>query len=165
MAYLESAQLAGHETELIDLYHEPHQDYLRVESIKNPETDPYQAGYHTKIKWADEISFFMPLWWMSPPAIMKNFMDVNFNSGFAFRYHHGRPIGLLKGRQARTFMTCDSPKIFYQLMLMPFRTVWNLTLHFCGLKALNFTLYDRVRSRSQAEIATWLRKTAELNKQ
>jgi NAD(P)H dehydrogenase (quinone) len=39
-----------------------------------------------KITWADELIFVFPIWWGSMPAVMKNWIDVNFLGGFAFRY-------------------------------------------------------------------------------
>jgi NAD(P)H dehydrogenase (quinone) len=39
-----------------------------------------------KILWADEIVLVFPIWWGDMPAIMKNWMDCNFMSGFAFKY-------------------------------------------------------------------------------
>lgn len=54
---------------------------------------------------ADELVFVFPIWWGDAPAILKNFIDCNFHSGFAFRYENGRPIGLLKGKSARIIAT------------------------------------------------------------
>lgn len=163
-AYLESAKTKGHEVKFIDLYHEPRQEYLTFESVREPVKDALQDAYKAQISWAEEISFFMPMWWMNPPAIMKNFFDVNFSAGFAFKYSpKGQPIGLLNGRSARTFMTCDGPAWIYGLLLMPFRTIWNLSLKFCGIKVLSFKLYDKVRLRTEAEKNQWYQTIQLLN--
>jgi len=163
-AYLESAKAKGHETKFIDLYREPRQDYLTFETVREPIKDALQDGYKEQIKWADEISFFMPMWWFAPPAIMKNFFDVNFSAGFAFKYNpNGKPVGLLTGKSGRSFMTSDGPAWLYLLLLLPFRTIWNLSLKFCGIKVLNFTLYDKVRLRSETEKNQWYQDIKQLN--
>lgn len=153
--YQQASLDQGHQVQFIDLYHEPRQDFLNFENVKEPVVDQIRDKYHQQILWANEISFFMPMWWFNPPAIMKNFIDNNFNSQFAFKYVGSRPVGLLKGRSARTYMTCDGPAFLYYLILLPFRISWDLTLRFCGLKVLNYTLLSKVRARSAEEKDKW----------
>jgi putative NADPH-quinone reductase len=43
------------------------------------------------------------------PAIMKNFFDSNFLTGFAFKYENGKSVGLLKGKNARIIATSGGP--------------------------------------------------------
>jgi putative NADPH-quinone reductase len=39
-----------------------------------------------KIKNSEELIFVFPVWWGSMPAVMKNFFDSVFITGFAFEY-------------------------------------------------------------------------------
>lgn len=163
LAYQQGAKAKGHQVKFIDLYREPHQDFLNFESAKNLNTDQLEASYQNQIKWAQEISFFAPMWWLSFPAILKNFLDVNFSSGFAFRYtSSGRPLGLLKGRTARTFMTCDNSRFLYTILLIPHRLVWHLALGLCGIRHRHFNLFDHVRLRSQAEKDRWAEQVKQI---
>ena len=76
----------------------PAQHQAENEQSKRPrEVAPYMMRprpcKHVKIKEADEIVFCFPVWWGDAPAILKNWLDYNFTSGFAFKYD---PIGVIK---------------------------------------------------------------------
>ncbi len=86
-AYKKGAESAGASVEILDLYKtELKQDFLRFENIRETPTDSAKAAMQQKIAEADELVFVHPLWWMGPPAILKNWLDVNFSARFAFRY-------------------------------------------------------------------------------
>jgi putative NADPH-quinone reductase len=68
-----AAQHAGHEVEMIDLYHEMPQGFLVYDRV----THAYQAEMHAKLTRADEYIFVFPIRGLDCPAIMKNFIDVN----------------------------------------------------------------------------------------
>lgn len=156
-SFIRGALKNGHTAELIDLYQEPQQDFLRFEDPKNIESNQLRDKYQEKIKQADELVLIFPVWWTSPPAILKNFIDNNLSAGFAFRYHRGRPRGLLSPRTARVMMTGDGPKIFYYLMFAPIHLSLGLTtLWFCGFKIKSFCLFDRMRKRTEAKRQKWL---------
>jgi NAD(P)H dehydrogenase (quinone) len=83
----------GDTVEILDLYTtDLKQDYLRYEDKRSPRNDPTTQALQEKILWADELIFVSPMWWGDVPAIMKNFIDCNFGSGFAFQYVDGKPI-------------------------------------------------------------------------
>jgi NAD(P)H dehydrogenase (quinone) len=147
------------EVDVLDLYREPRQDYLVYEDMRQPLPDDRRQALQQRIVAADELVFIFPLWWCGMPAIMKNFIDSNFLSGFAYRFEKGLPVGLLKPRTARVYITCDGSAWFYRLILMPFRTIINLcTLRFCGFGIKSFNLYDRVRLRDEIVRRRWLDK-------
>lgn len=165
--YERSAQESGFETEIIDLYNCPWcQDFLRFEYVRQLPSDVNREILQEKIIEADELSFFFPLWWWDAPAILKNFFDCNFISGFAYSYSSNLPVGLLKPRTARIFITCDGPSIFYRLLGNPFKTIWiKGRLNFCGVKVKTYLLFDRMRSRTQEEKKSWLQKVYSLGKE
>jgi NAD(P)H dehydrogenase (quinone) len=75
---------------------------------------------------------------------MKNFIDSNFHTGFAFRYENGKPIGLLKGKTARIVTTSGGPAFFYKLFLH-IQILWNLNrIGFCGIKQKSFTVFGKM---------------------
>lgn len=62
-------------------------DFLRFEEqsdLKQPNTT--REALQAKIQAADEMVFIFPIWWVNMPAILKNFFDTVFTSGFAYRY-------------------------------------------------------------------------------
>ena len=75
---------SGVEVEILDLYKtDLKQDFLRFENIRELPSDPVKDAIQAKITEADELVFVHPVWWVSMPAIMKNFLDQNFTSRFA----------------------------------------------------------------------------------
>lgn len=74
---------------------------------------------------------------------MKNFIDSNFHSGFAFKYENEKPIGLLKGKSARIIAT-SGPAFFYKLFLH-IQLLWSLNrIWFCGIKQKSFTVFGKM---------------------
>lgn len=155
-AFKEGAELAGKSVEILDLYTTDLQmGYLRFEEkadmgAPNPVREKLQA----KVTAANELVFVHPMWWMAPPAIMKNFLDNVLAGRFAFRYKAGSPIpeGLLKGRVGHVFITSDGPMWIYTLFALPFRIIWNTFIfRFCGIKPVTLRVFDKKMFRTEAE--------------
>lgn len=158
--YAEGAKKSEREVEIIDLYKTQwQQGFFSFENLRELPPDESRKFFQAKILEAKELVFIFPLWWMDAPAILKNFFDNNFQSRFAYRYVKGKPVGLLTGKTARVFITCDNSIWIYRLILMPFRTIWILgRLRFCGIKVKTFRLFDRMLFRSHQEKEVWLRQ-------
>ena len=153
------------EVEILDLYKtDIKQDFLRFEATSDmAKPDAAREAMQAKIAAADNIVFVHPMWWVSPPAILKNFIDVNFAAHFAFRYINGKPVGLLKGKTTAVFITCDGPRWLYWLIAMPFRTIWIYgILQYCGLKVKTFKLFDRKMFRTEEEKTSFLVKVQKI---
>ena len=165
--YKSGALETGKEVEILDLYNDERQNFLRFENVREIKSDPQRDNYQAKISAADELVFVFPLWWMGMPAILKNFIDINFSVGFAYKYVkfpiiHGRPVGLLKGRGARVFVTCDGPKWSYKFLLTPFKiNIKYFILTLCGFKVKTFFIMDRMRWRNKKKKNKWLKKVYE----
>lgn len=67
------------------------------------------------IKKADFIFFVFPFWWSSCPAIMKGYIDRVLVHGFAFDFFTNSMYntGLLKGKQAKLFLTTGGAEEYY----------------------------------------------------
>lgn len=142
-AFQEEVVKNGHTCEIMDLYKEENVlAYLSFEDVRDTGISPQRDRFQAAVKNADQLVFVHPLWWGNMPAIMKNWIDVVFASGFAFRYTKTGPEGLLKGKSARVFVTGGSPWILYALLLFPFFIIWRLfVLGFCGIKAKSTTYF------------------------
>ncbi len=91
--YKDHSEQEGRQVEILDLYTtELKQDFLRFESPKDFGKDETTLKMQQKIDWAEEIVFVFPVWWADSPAILKNWIDCNFTSGFAYKYINGRPV-------------------------------------------------------------------------
>ena len=159
-AYKVGVESIGGVAEILDLYREPvKQDFLSFENPKDPSTDPLRESYQKKITEASDIVFIHPMWWGAPPAIMKNFIDVNFSSHFAFKYVNGRPFGLLKGRTASVYITCDGSMWIYRILGVPFKIIWStIFLRTCGLKVRKMRILYEKFKKTEAELNCFLEK-------
>lgn len=166
-AYKTSSEEAGHTAELLNLYTtDLKQEFLRFEDphdMGNP--DPIRDVMKQKITDSDELIFVHPMWWVGPPAIMKNWLDNNLAGGFAFKYVNGRPVGLLKDKTARVFITCDGPMWLYWMIAKPFWTIWYLgVLRFCGMEVKGIKVLDKKFKRTDEEKERFLEKVRSLAK-
>ena len=150
--------------EILDLYDsENAQNFLTFDDPHRLDGDEMREKMQKKIAAADEIVFVFPIWWGDMPAIVKNFFDQNFTSGFAFRYENGKPIGLLKGKTARIFSTADFEfPIFFKIFA---GALWKIgRLHFCGISLKNFTILGGKHKKTPAELDAFLEKVAAIVK-
>ena len=158
-AFAEGAREKGKTVEILDLYQTNlKQEFLLFEEKSDlTRADPIRSAIQNKIHESDELVFIHPLWWMSMPAIMKNFIDINLSSRFAFRYIKGWPLGLLHGKKGHVFITCDGSMFWYFFMALPFRTIWHWgILRFCGVKMVTFKVLDRKIFRNDSYLGKFL---------
>ncbi|MDP2650123.1 MAG: NAD(P)H-dependent oxidoreductase [bacterium] len=135
----------------MDLYKKKYaQPFLCFEDIKKDcPTTPAHKAIQEKILWASEIIFVFPVWWFGPPAILKNFLDQNFTSGFAYKYETGGiRRELLEGRTARIFSTADGPRSLYFLFRWTAYLRWSVgVLGFCGIRLRSFDVFANMIHR------------------
>ena len=77
-----------------------------------------------KITKAHEIIFIHPIYWCGPPAILKNFLDVNFRKGFAYRYKDDVYEPLLTNKSMRLIVTSNESEEIYKEIGNPFLVAW-----------------------------------------
>lgn len=158
----ELSQKKGDKVEILDLYKtDLKQDFLSFEDMKKVGKDTVTKELQKKITWADELVFIFPIWWGDMPAIMKNFVDCNFTSGFAFEYINGKPVGLLKWKFARIIATSWAPSFFYKV-IFHIQFLWNLwRVWFCGIKQKSFTVFWEMDS-SKTDKGKYLQQIGKL---
>ncbi|USG63817.1 NAD(P)H-dependent oxidoreductase [Brevibacillus ruminantium] len=91
-----------------DLYQHHFQPVFRGEDMHRVEVGDVSADIaeeQQQITDADLLVMIFPIWWWSPPAIMKGYLDRVFTNGFAFRYGEKGPEGLLHGKRALVMTT------------------------------------------------------------
>ncbi|MFN7160587.1 MAG: NAD(P)H-dependent oxidoreductase [Candidatus Gracilibacteria bacterium] len=176
-AYKLKLEEAGHTVELLDLYKKESQEpYLSFEIPSETKADPeHLTPMQEKINNAQHLAFFHPLWWGGMPAPLKNFVDRNFASGFAFKYTKWGAQGLLKGKTGRVIVTGGGSPWKYLCIGMPFAVVWNLfILFYCGVWPRMFEYIGpkfgrvpeeklqkwirRIEKKAENEAKYWIRK-------
>tara|TARA_B100000745_G_scaffold290137_1_gene228802 strand:+ start:5878 stop:6492 length:615 start_codon:yes stop_codon:yes gene_type:complete len=153
-AYKKEKEEHGGEVFVMDLYKKKYaQPFLHYED-EQTESKPTAAHkvIQEKIIWADEIVFVFPVWWFGPPAILKNFLDQNFTSGFAYKYRtNGMRKELLEGRTARIFATADGSRLVYFIFRFTASMRWrNGVLGFCGINLLSMDVFAEMFKRKSA---------------
>lgn len=119
-----------------------------------------------KIKRADHITWFFPIWWAGFPAIMKGFIDRLFLPGIAFNFIEGKAFQqkLWKGKTARMIITSDSPR-WYDYLYMKSPAVNQLkkgVLEFCGISPVATSYFSTVKNSSSKKRENWLQKVYQL---
>ena len=166
--YQKSRIEAGHTCEIMDLYKEPRQDFLVYEDKHDERVDQValRQMMQGRITKADELVFIHPMWWGVMPAIMKNWIDVNFCTGFSHKYVDHKPVPLLTGKTARVFLTSDAPAFIYTAIGVPFRSIWSLiTFRFVGIKTKSVTLFGDMRKRPEDKVKKILDKISAFAKE
>jgi len=156
--------------EIIDLYDEPVQEFLKFEDMGDIMIGEQTKSYQDKISEADILFFIHPIWWGNVPAILKNFCDLVFQAGFAFKYEEGKsaPVGLLKGKEAYIFMTSDAPGFIYSFVFTAVKKYWSHSffgiLPFCGIKVKKVEVFGGMRKSTEKIRKKWLDKVSKIIK-
>ncbi len=166
--YIEGTKKSGNKIEIIDLKNLNLEKYLKYEHKGNPKLSPDLLDAQKLIKWADHLVFAYSTWWGTPPALLKVFIEIVFESGFAYKYpKSGKSFKidkLLTGKSARLIATMDIPPLFNSLFggdsggKMMKRAV----LNFCGVKPVYKNYFGSVKLSSEEKRKKWLEKVYEI---
>ena len=120
--------------------------------------------FQEKLKWADHIAFFSPVWWGSMPAKLKGLIDRTFLPGFAFKYETGKsiPNKLLKGKTSEIFVTLDTPIFWYKYFQgnVIYKHLKHTILDFSGIKNLGTFYFGPTLSLDETKVKKWHNKIA-----
>ncbi len=114
-----------------------------------------------KVKDADLILFYTPVWWFSVPAILKGWFDRVLVMGAAWDGGKIYEAGLLRGKKAMMTVVAGGPEEYYQplgkhhaTMKQILHPIHHGTLAFCGLDVLEpFVSYSSLsKSTEQAKL-------------
>jgi NAD(P)H dehydrogenase (quinone) len=129
---------------------------------KRTELEADLLGAQEKIKWANHLVWFYPVWWGSYPAIMKGFIDRVFLPGFAFKKRENSVWWdkLLQNKSAHIIATLDQPAWYYWLVYRQPSTnaLKKLTLQFCGIHPVKVTSIGPIRLSKESYRNNWLSK-------
>ena len=140
----EKSKELWHKIKTLDLYKkENHQDFLTYQDMKKDLKFNKMNKHQELIERADELVFIFPVWRWDAPAILKNWLDINLQSWFAFEYTKKWVIWLLKNKTSRVITTSGAPGFLYRIM--PLRLLrWKYRLWFCGIKQKSFKIFGKI---------------------
>lgn len=115
-AYQESAEAAGHGVDMVDL------GKMDIPFLRDPKDFPKPPARQfieaqKKVKSADHIVVFYPLWLGTMPALVKAFFEQLTRNEFAIAETEGPgwPRKMLKGKSARVVVTMGMPASAYKV--------------------------------------------------
>lgn len=158
---------SGHELRVKDLYQEDFNPVLNSEDL----TQLHQGDIPLRIAkeqqqllWADGLIFIYPLWWFTPPAMLKGWFDVVLSNGVAFEYSSAGAKGLLKHKKALVMITAGASKEYFienDSLEISYRPITDGTLAFCGIENISQEIFYDIANRSDEERAKILQKAEE----
>lgn len=164
--YAISAEKAGHEIRLLNLYELSFDPNFRNGYSKHEEPVPDILRAQKSISWANHIVIVHPVWWGSIPALLKGFFDSALLPGFAFKYKKDSVWWnkLLSGRTAHIIYTTDTPVWIYKYFYgePSVSQVKKRTLQFCGIRKVKVTGIGPIRKSKEKFRKDWIEKITEL---
>jgi putative NADPH-quinone reductase len=167
-AYRKGAEAAGHtveEVHLADL------DYPMLSSEKEwieGDLPGDLAPVQDRIREAEHLVFFFPLWLGTLPARVKAFLEQVMRPGFAFAADARDGIGerLLKGKSARVVITMGMPGPVYRWYFGAhgYRNLKRNILHFCGIRPVRRCFVGGVAGQNDRGRKRWLERIESLGR-
>jgi len=130
---------------IIDLYRDKFNPVLseEEEAQYGKKTNSDVAYQQTLLKNADAWIFIYPVWWSTPPAILKGYFDRVLAPGFAFKFDEKGAAPLLEGKRALSIRTYSSSATHEQEMGgVSQNFMENSVLEFCGIKANSIDIFS-----------------------
>jgi NAD(P)H dehydrogenase (quinone) len=105
----------GHDIQIDDLYAQNFDPAMTEAELYGKSTPDSILREQEKVVWADILFFIFPIWWWSPPAILKGWLERVLCLDFAFRYDikRGGYAGMLQDRKAVIISTGSSDPTGY----------------------------------------------------
>lgn len=161
--YAETKRKQGHTVEIVDLYaKENTHTGLIFENLKDFSVTSIQKKFQEQIIKAHEIVVVHPIWWGTPPSVMKRWVELAFWPHVA--YHYTGPNKwdkLLEGKSAKVFATCGGPSWIYHFPFTPLKAFWgNSVFGFCGVDLVEMKICGNLNNytgqKLEKHIATFL---------
>ncbi len=160
--YAVGARRAGHTVEEHTVAHLPLAEWLSFTERSHPELPEALRRVQEAIGRAEHLVIAHPVWWGAVPAQTKLFIELVFQSGFAFRYRKGSGMfgweRLLTGKSARIIATMDTPPLVYRLFFgdPSGNMLARSTLWFSGITPVKKTYIGAVHGAGEEKRARWL---------
>ncbi|WP_422356557.1 NAD(P)H-dependent oxidoreductase [Roseivirga pacifica] len=167
-AYAQGALESGVEVNFINLAELTFDPNLKYGYSQPTPLEPDLVDAIEKIKAADHLVWFFPMWWYGTPAILKGFIDRTFLPGITYKTVPGKPLPqkLLKGKTARVVITADTPS-WYNWLFMGRPAIHQFkrgVLHFCGVRPVKVTYLATIKGASPEKLNGYLNKVKSLGR-
>lgn len=153
-AYRDGAKAAGHKVSTVTI---ATMDLPFLRDPENFETAPplQIQKAQEKVKAADHLAIFYPLWMGTMPAMVKAFFEQLARNSFAIQANEkGWPRKMLKGKSARVIVTMGMPAAAYRLFFGAHgvKNFETSILGMSGFKPIRDTLIGGVGALNEQQI-------------
>ena len=163
--YTEGLESVGHETRRYDLGNLQFNPILEKAYKEDQELESGIQEIQQAIKWADHITFVYPMWWASPPAIVKGLIERTLLPGYAFEFTK-RTLKwekYLTNKTARLIVTMDTPPWYYKLKVGdPNYKLMKDILTFCGVQNVKKNYFGSIKTSSLEKREHWLEQVYDI---
>ncbi len=136
---------AGATYTVLDLYRSGFQPVMPQSEVEHygKNVPPDVAAAQAQLSSADVWIFLYPVWWSTPPALFKGYIDRVFTPGFAFQYSGAGSTPLLTNKRALIARTYGSSALQEQKIgNVAYGFMEKAVLEFCGVKSVSVDLYS-----------------------
>lgn len=116
-AYQRGAVAAGHEVSRLDV---GALDFPMVRSLRDyqgSETPPDIERAQDAVKHAQHLVFVFPIWFGSPPGVLKGFFEQLLRTGYSLSSPQAAMSSILTGKSARLIVTMGMPTPVFRFVL------------------------------------------------
>lgn len=162
--YIKGAKKSGHKVKELNLKNFNLERYLKFKQNKILKLPQGLLKSQDLIKWSNHLVFSYPTWWGTPPALLKLFIEIIFQSGFAFKYNlNSNKVYVEKkliGKSARLIVTMDAPPIYNKIIYGDpgGKMMKRVILNFCGVKPVKKNYFGSVKLSTENKRKKWLNK-------
>eukprot|EP01030_Chromulinospumella_sphaerica_P016162 gene16162-15973_t len=159
-AYAKGAEAAGYPVERLNV---GALDFPPLRSLTDYQSGRFAADIKTaqdSIRTADHLVLVFPIWFGSPPALLKGFFEQLLRKGVALSSPQAATTSILTGKSARLIVTMGAPLSLFRLVLGG-HGVSGLArglLWVTSVRPIRKTLFGRAHLDAPEEKARWLAK-------
>ncbi len=116
-AYVRGASEAGHEVAQLDVGALDFPLVRSLEDYKSSVIVPDMQRAQDLIKHAQHLVFVFPIWFGSPPALLKGFLEQLLRTGYSLSSPQAAMSSILTGKSARLIVPMGMPTSLFRFVL------------------------------------------------
>ena len=163
-AYAKGAAKAGYPVERLDV---GALDFPLIRSLKDYQGSQFSADIKAaqdSIRTADHLVLVFPIWFGSPPALLKAFFEQLLRKGLALSSPQAAVSSILTGKSARLIVTMGAPLSVFRLILggHGVSALARGLLWVTSVRPIRTTLFGGAHRDAPEEKARWMAKVEAL---
>ena len=165
-AYARGASAAGHDVSRLDV---GALAFPLVRSLKDYQSATSTADIdkaQAMVKHAQHLVLVFPIWFGSPPALLKGFFEQLLRTGFSLSSPQAATNSLLTGKSARLIVTMGMPSVAFRFLLggHGVSSLERGLFWVAGVRPIRHVLFGRAHVAAPERRAQWLRDVESLGR-